>query len=323
MAMWTTTQVGGQTIFQLEDRSERPPVPKLMNVLKQVCYTTLDTAPAKMTPPPLVTQVIEMAPPARLDYQCQEDTLTLLAEDRLAPTGRYRLIENSLGKITHSVDGSVITFEPKAGGSVTFVETGGKVLIIAIAPDGTERRYPATKIAFEAARRIRDRNVNWLGGQHFSFEPSHYAYKSVGTKIDMTVSRIEYAETGFVSGFSLPNGDRWIAVQGHVYFECLDSNGKRKSALPLQLGPIVMKEDGLHGHGLDAGFDIGVPLRRQAACGMTVFSTAAAPPANRSIKATLVPPSRSWAMVAWQKSARDRHLQSVATFTQKRKALAN
>jgi hypothetical protein len=176
--------------------------------------------------------------------------------------------------------------------------------------------------AFEAARRIRDLNVNWLGGLHFSFEPSCYEYKSASGKVEVTVKDIEYSETGFVSGFSVGD-DRWQAVAGTAYFECVDVKGKRISALPLQIGPIVMKADGLHASGLDSIFDIGVPFRRPNHSGSTAQIDARPVKASTSIKKSLSAQTAACPVSTWQKTAKERHLQSVALLSLRRKPQAN
>jgi hypothetical protein len=323
MAMWTANLVGGQTVFELDHCQRKTSVSRLMRVLKQVCKTTceensLDSTSVSLDVVPRQSSAVE-----RLEcYECQEDTLSLRLEEPVNRTSVGKRIENALGRITHSLDGRLITFEPRSGGAVIFELSNGRVKISATAPDGTTRNYPATRAAFEAAQRICEHNVNWLGGRHFSFEPSYFSYKNQAGKVQLTISQIEYCESGFVKSFTMPSGERWRVIKAD-YFECLDGLGKRKSALPLKLGPIVLKSDGLYAYGIDASFDIGVPFKLaggQPACSPKPNQAVAL---TKSITASIVGPICSAARSAWCKPARERHLQSVASLLNAKKALAN
>jgi hypothetical protein len=350
MAMWTVAQDGGQTVFLLEDQFAAAPSSRLSTVLKHACGTAFNTrqsqvklktlgqfmpkqpnaqraassdAPQLAPVLPNFGQVIDMTPPrmARLSMvDDQDDTLSLEAEDKLYRPGLC--IDNHLGRIRYSLDKTVVTFEPKAGGSVTFVDCGDdRVQIIATSPDGMERRYPSNKAAFKAALKLKNGNVNWLGGRYFAFEQCSHTFKDAQGKGILTISDLEYSEAGHLTSFSLPNGDRWVAIQGTTFYECLEASGKAKYPVPLQLGPLVLREDGLHAHGADAQYNIGVPLKQGSlkACVQAGFPHEAVQDAAQSKLSDVFAnqSAQPCSIQTWQKSAKQRHQQSVSLLTGK------
>jgi len=330
MAMWTVAQDGGQTVFLLEDQQiTSTPSSRLSTVLKHACGTAFNTRQsqlklktlAQVVPlQPSYGQVIDMTPPrmARLAMVDQDDTLNLEGEE--GHEGRRHpglFIENSLGKIRYSLDKSVVTFEPKAGGSVTFVDCGsGRATIIAKSPDGMERRYPASTAAFKAALKLKNGNVNWLGGRYFAFEQCSYTFKNEqGTPL-LTISDLEYSDAGHLISLTLPNGDRWVAIPSTTFYECLEASGKAKFPVPLQLGPLMLREDGLYAHGADAQYNIGVPLKQgslkrsaQPACHQESEKDSSQSKLKDVLGNQTAQPC---SIQTWQKTAKQRHLQSVS-----------
>jgi len=347
MAMWTVAQDGGQTVFLLEDQYTSAPASKLSTVLKHACGTAFNTRQSQvklktlaqfmpMQPnaqrvvpnadaalaaaQPNCGQVIDMTPPrmARLVMiDDQDDTLSLEEEEEERLHRPGLCVDNHLGRIRYSLDKTVVTFEPKSGGSVTFVDCGDdKVAIIARSPDGEERRYPSNKAAFKAALKLKNGNVNWLGGRYFAFEQCSYTFKDAQGNGILTISDLEYSDAGYLTSFTMPNGDRWAAIHGTTFYECLGDSGKAKYPVPLQLGPLMLREDGLYAHGADAQYNIGIPLKQgslkrfvQAGCPHEAVQEAAQSKLKDVLTTQTAQPC---SIQTWQKSAKQRHQQSVS-----------
>jgi hypothetical protein len=137
----------------------------------------------------------------------------------------------------------------------------------------------------------------------------------------LTISDLEYSEAGHLTSFTLPCGDRWVAIHGTTFYECLDASGKAKYPAPLQLGPLVLREDGLHAHGADAQYNIGVPLKQgslKASVQAGFPHEAGQDSAHSTLKDVLTNQSaQPCSIQTWQKSAKQRHQQSVSLLTGK------